>query len=244
MHLTILQVGQTPDPMQAKFGRRPEQFQKMLAQTGEDFTFETVFVLDGEPLPDPTQVEGVVITGSAASAYENLDWLEPLRAFIRAAYANGTPMLGVCFGHQIMADALGGKVEKSGKGWGIGRHTYAMTSKDDALKDLPNAVSIMASHQDQVVTPPANADTFLASEFTPYAGLVYQNGAAISVQPHPEFDKAYSLGLVELRRNDPLSDDAVRAAAQTLETPVERHELAKGLAKFLIKAGQGRKAQT
>ena len=73
------------------------------------------------------------ITGSAAGVYDDFPWLDPLRDFIRRAYAAKTPMLGICFGHQIMADALGGDVRKSEKGWGIGRHVYDV----DAAPGVP-----------------------------------------------------------------------------------------------------------
>ncbi len=82
------------------------------------FTYEVITAYGPQSLPDPARLEGVLITGSAAGVYDDLPWLEPLRAFIRATYAARTPMLGICFGHQIMADALGGDVRKVGKGVG------------------------------------------------------------------------------------------------------------------------------
>src|SRR5690606_6425235 len=104
----------------------PAMFQRMFDEAGHSFAYETVRAHDGAPLPDPAALEGIVITGSPAGVYDDLPWLAPLRAFVRDAYAARTPMLGVCFGHQIMADALGGEVRKSEKGWGIGRHVYAV----------------------------------------------------------------------------------------------------------------------
>lgn len=232
MKLTIIHVGETPAAMQKQFGRYPTQFQNMFASTGEAFDFESAFVLDGAPLPDPGALEGVVITGSAAGVYDTPTWIDPLRAFVRDAYAAKTPMLGICFGHQIMADALGGDVRKSEKGWGLGRHVYEVTANPSFMNGA-SKVAIAASHRDQVITPPAEAEAFLASEFTPNAGLIYKNGAAISIQPHPEFDVSYSRALIELRRNDPLNDQQVMETSKTLDVPVDNVEVAKGLARFL-----------
>ena len=124
-------------------------------------------------------------------------------------------MLGICFGHQIMADALGGDVRKSEKGWGLGRHVYGVTKRPAFLGgDLPE-LAIACSHQDQVIVPPAEAEVFLASDFTPNAGLVYRNGAAISLQPHPEFEDDYTLALAELRRGK-APDEVIETALASM----------------------------
>ncbi|UJQ93128.1 type 1 glutamine amidotransferase [Mariluticola halotolerans] len=237
MKLTILQVGECPAPMRQQFGRYPTHFEDMFAATGAGLTFESVYLLDGAPLPDPRNLEGVVITGSAAGVYDSLPWMDPLRAFIRDAYAAKTPTLGICFGHQIMADALGGDVRKSEKGWGLGRQVYAVKNKPGFMNGIGDAVAIAASHQDQVIAPPADAEVFLASDFTPNAGLIYRNGAAMSMQPHPEFNEDFSRGLVELRRNNPLSDDEVEAVDRSLDTPVDSPEVARGLTRFFTDRG-------
>ena len=212
MKLTIIQTGDVPAPLRQKFGPYRAMFETMFDGTGQGFSYEMVAVSDGAPLPDPAGLEGIVITGSAAGVYDQLAWLDPLRAFIRAAYGKRTPMLGVCFGHQIMADALGGDVRKSDKGWGLGRHSYGVRARPDFMRTAPSALAVACSHQDQVIVPPREAEVILASDFTPNAGLVYRNGAAMSVQPHPEFADDYAVALAELRRGsapDPLIDKAL-----------------------------------
>lgn len=231
MKLTLIMVGETPAAMRDQFERYLPQFQEMLA--GEGFEFDPVRVLDGDPLPDPAGLQGIIITGSAASVYDDRPWLNPLREFIVAAYKAKIPTLGICFGHQIMADALGGEVAKSEKGWGIGRHVYQLSGNADFMSGMPDNIAIAASHQDQVITAPKCATIFLSSDFTPNAGLIYDNGSAISMQPHPEFDHDYSEALVELRRDNPLSDDEVIAAKVTLDAPVDSKEVGKRLARFL-----------
>jgi len=202
MKITIIEVGRVPAVFQSRFEPFPQMFRSMFEETGEAFCFETVHVLDGEALPDPAQLEGIVITGSPAGVYEDHVWLDPLRTFIRGAYLDHTPMVGICFGHQIMADALGGVVRKSEKGWGLGRHSYTVMSRPDFLVDAPDVLNLYCSHQDQVIVAPDDAEVILASDFTPNAGLAYKNGKAVSFQPHPEFSDEFTKALVEIRRGN------------------------------------------
>jgi GMP synthase-like glutamine amidotransferase len=141
-------------------------------------------------------------------------------------------MLGICFGHQIMADALGGDVRKSEKGWGLGRHIYGVTTRPAHIGGNLPQFAIACSHQDQVIVPPKDATVFMASEFTPNAGLAYGNGAAMSVQPHPEFEDDYTLALAELRRGK-APEETVDAAIASLSLKSDSREVAGYLAAFL-----------
>jgi GMP synthase-like glutamine amidotransferase len=233
MKLTIIQTGEVSEALRPKFGRYPPMFARMFETAGHAFDYDIVATYDGAPFPDPAKLDGILITGSAAGVYDShLSWMEPLRAFIRSAYAQKTPMLGICFGHQIMAHALGGDVRKSEKGWGLGRHVYSVKQRPKFLGgDLPE-FAIACSHQDQVITPPAEADVFLSSAFTPNAGLAYGNGAAISLQPHPEFDDDYTLALAELRRGK-APDTTIDTALASVAIPSHSTEVAGYLGAFL-----------
>ena len=233
MKLTIIQTGEVPAPLRQKFGPYRKMFETMFDGTGQGFSYDLVAVSDGAPLPDPAGLEGIVITGSAAGVYDQLPWLDPLRAFIRNAYGQRTPMLGVCFGHQIMADALGGDVRKSDKGWGLGRHTYGVKAKPDFMRTAPAALAVACSHQDQVIVPPREAEVILSSDFTPNAGLAYRNGAALSVQPHPEFADDYTLALAELRRGK-APDAVVDKAVASIATPSHSKDMAGYIGQFFI----------
>jgi GMP synthase-like glutamine amidotransferase len=231
MKLTIIQTGEVPLPLRDRFGPYRKMFETMFDGTGQGFSYEMVPVSDGAPFPDPATLEAIVITGSAAGVYDDYPWLDPLRAFIRAAYGARTPMLGVCFGHQIMADALGGDVRKSDKGWGLGRHSYDVRTRPGFMRTAPAALAVACSHQDQVITPPADAEVILASDFTPNAGLVYGNGAALSLQPHPEFTDDYTLALAELRRGK-APDNVVETAISSIATPSHSADVAGYIGQF------------
>jgi GMP synthase-like glutamine amidotransferase len=231
MKLTIIQTGEVPEKLRPQFGPYAPMFHRMFAREGWDF--ETVRIAEGEPFPEARALDAIVITGSSAGVYDNhLAWMEPLRNFVREAYAGATPMLGVCFGHQIMADALGGDVRKSEKGWGLGRHVYDVGARPDFLGGNLPEFAIACSHQDQVIVPPQEASVFLSSEFTPNAGLLYGNGRALSVQPHPEFADDYTVALAELRRGK-TSEENIAQAVASMVRPSDSSELSEYLGAFL-----------
>ena len=231
MKLTIIQTGEVPLPLRERFGPYRKMFETMFDGTGQGFTYDMVPVSDGAPFPDPGALEGIVITGSAAGVYDDYAWLDPLRAFIRDAYGRRTPMLGVCFGHQIMADALGGDVRKSEKGWGLGRHNYDVRARPDFMRSAPAALAVACSHQDQVIIPPDEAEVILASDFTPNAGLAYRSGRALSFQPHPEFHDDYTIALAEMRRGK-APDNVVETAISSIATPSHSADVAGYIGQF------------
>ena len=235
MKLTLIQPTEVPEPLRDRFGPYAHMFHRMFAPEG--FEFETVRLTDGQPLPDPARLDAVLVTGSSAGVYDNhLSWMEPLRAFIRSAYAAKIPMVGICFGHQIVADALGGDVRKSEKGWGLGRHVYDVKSRPAPIGGTLPEFAIACSHQDQVIAPPAEAEVFLSSDFTPNAGLMYRNGRTMSLQPHPEFEDDYTIALAEMRRGkapDTLIDTAIASVSRASDS----REMAGYLGAFLRSAG-------
>ena len=192
MKLAILETGRPPGELAERFGDYPMMFQKML---GFGFETESYDVQAGE-LPDPGEHQGVLITGSPAGVYDSLPWIPNLLEFIRAA--KDSRMVGICFGHQAMAEALGGKVVKSDKGWGAGLQLYQV-SRSQPWMDGEVAIAAPASHQDQVVIQPPNSEVALESAFTPFAGLAWSDRPAISFQFHPEFSAAYAKALIEKR---------------------------------------------
>lgn len=165
---------------------------------GEVGTCRVFDVTRGALPSDVTIYEAYVLTGSPAGVYEAHDWIAGLAAFLIAARGKSR-LVGICFGHQMLAHAFGGKVIKSPKGWGIGVHPYDVVERTRWMGDDVTSISAPASHQDQVVVCPPDARVVLSSSFTPFAGLDY--GYAISFQCHPEFTTTFSRSLIELRRD-------------------------------------------
>ncbi|SFZ86412.1 GMP synthase-Glutamine amidotransferase [Devosia enhydra] len=242
MNLTIIETGEIPEPLRHRFVPYADMFGQMFARAGRPVATQTIAVHRGDPLPEPQTLDAVLITGSPAGVYDPLPWLDPLRDFIRAAYAADLPMLGICFGHQIIADALGGEVRKSEKGWGMGRHAYRVVGAPGFLPGVGESVSILCSHQDQVIVPPAEAEVFLASPFTPNDGLAYRNGRVVTLQPHPEFADDYAIALADLRRGR-APDAVVDAALASFTTPSDSPAMGRWLADWLIAAAAQKSPQ-
>ncbi len=224
MKLAILETGRPPGDLAGRFGDYPSMFERLL---GEGFQVETFDVQAGQ-LPAASDHDAILITGSPAGVYDGLAWIEPLSDFIRAA--NDRKMVGVCFGHQIMAEALGGHVVKSDKGWGAGLHRYSVVRSEPWL-DGEREIAIPASHQDQVVIPPPRTEIVAASDFTPYAALAWTDRPAISFQFHPEFDPAFAKALIE-KRYDVVPDP--NAAIASLDAPNDNSRVGGWIRRFLL----------
>jgi GMP synthase-like glutamine amidotransferase len=232
MRITIIETGRAPGRLSEDYPRYPQMFEALLSAADAGLSFETVALVDGQALPDPGGLEGVVITGSPAGVYDSTPWMDPLRDFVRGAFASRTPMVGVCFGHQIIADAMGGDVRKSDKGWGVGRHTYDVLDRRAWMADAGASLSLAVSHQDQVITPPQGAVTLARSAHTEHAMLAYSDAPVMSLQGHPEFGDEFVSALYAARRGR-LSDEQVDGAIASL---AERHDNAlvgRWMARFL-----------
>lgn len=233
MKITILETGRAPGSLAEIYPLYPDMFRSLLSGADAGLRFETVALVDGEALPDPAGIEAALITGSPKGVYDDAPWMEPLRAFVRGAASAKTPLVGICFGHQIIADALGGDVRKSPKGWGVGRHTYEIVGRRPWMADAGEHLSLGVSHQDQVITPPAGAVTLARSDHTDHAMLAYDSAPIISVQGHPEFTDGFLLALYGARRGASLTDEMADAAIESLATPEDNALVADWIARFL-----------
>jgi GMP synthase-like glutamine amidotransferase len=210
LKLGILAAGHSPRSL-AAFGDYPAMFRRLL---GEDaFEYKTYDIPAGEMPTDAHECDAWLVTGASAGVYDPEPWIEPLQGFLRRA--RGAPMIGVCFGHQVMAQAFGGRVIKSPKGWGVGLQHYEVTARRPWMDDVA-AIAVPAWHQDQVVEAPPASTVIAASAFTPIAMLAYDDFPAISIQPHPEFEPAYVAAGLE-RRKMGLDEDATLSAIGSLK---------------------------
>lgn len=220
MLIGILQTGYAPEDLQAANGDYPDMFARMLA--GHGFTFRTWKVVDMEFPASVQDAEGWLITGSRHGAYEDHAFIPPLEAFIRDIHAAHVPLVGICFGHQIIAQALGGRVEKFAGGWSVGPSDYDFGG---------DTVTLNAWHQDQVVQRPEGAEVLATSGFCENAALVYDD-RALTVQAHPEFDDRFLRGLIEKRGRGTVPDALIDRAEARLGQPNGAGTIASRIADF------------
>jgi GMP synthase-like glutamine amidotransferase len=224
MKLAILETGRPPGDLAERFGDYPSMFIRML---GPEFEIETFDVAEGQLPGDPSAHQAYLITGSPAGVYDRLPWVGPLRGFIRSATDH--KIVGICFGHQIMVEALGGHVEKSEKGWGVGLHRYSI-DRVEPWMDPVAEIAVPVSHQDQVVVQPPHTELIASSPFTPYAAFAWADRPAISFQFHPEFAPEYAKALIA-KRYDIVPDPD--AAIASLDAPNDRARVAGWIRRFL-----------
>lgn len=239
MRIGILQTGHVNADLVPEHGEYPPMFERLLG--GAETGFTTYDVTEGAFPARVDAADAWLITGSRHGAYEDLPWIAPLESFLQSAAAARRPMLGVCFGHQIMAQALGGRVEKHAGGWGCGRHRYEVVAPGAVAGGAPESVALLAIHQDQVTAPPPEAQLVARSDFCPFAAFVYGPAAApwgVSLQPHPEFDPAFLAALIAMRRGDVIPETTADAALATLDQPVDR-DWAAGWFKSHLRAALG-----
>jgi GMP synthase-like glutamine amidotransferase len=236
MKLTIIETGRPPEPIALDFPGYPFMVEALLRPHMPNLSCQVVPVIDGAALPSHEDVDAVLITGSPVGVYDPVPWIAPLKTWIREAGERAIPQVGICFGHQIMAEAFGGQAQKAPQGWGLGRHAYEV-SPGEVWMQSNNSVhkktlNLAVSHQDQVLVAPPSARVLAQSAFTPFAALVYDHAPAISFQGHPEFCRSFADALIRSRRGTRFPEALADAALESLEKPLDGDVVAGWIAAF------------
>ena len=245
MLIGILQTGKVNEALSPRYGEYPAMFEALLGRVDGRLAFRTYAVVDGEIPASPAECDGWMITGSKHGVYDDLPWIEPMKAFLREARDAGRPIVGICFGHQILAEALGGRAVKSDRGWGVGVQEYEIVRRPGWMADAPPRVAVHAIHQDQVIAVPDDAVVLARSTFCEFAMLAYGDPEApdaISIQPHPEFTADFTRALVELRAGIAIPQEQSEAALRSFGRPVDDEEIARWCVTYLRGATSRRSA--
>ncbi len=231
MRLHILELDDLGPEMAARGVRFRDLFIDWLTPALPEATFSSTLVPAGARLPAPGAYDAYMLTGSRAGVYDNLPWMQPLQDFLREAAEKGVPVGGVCFGHQIMAAAHGGVIEKARGGWNVGRQQHQVAARARALFDGAATLSALSFHQDQVTRLPVGAEVIVASERSPHGGLLY-DFPAMSVQFHPEFrPRTVTTMLDNARPGGPPADVAAMARA-SLGGALDNQRIGQAFARF------------
>lgn len=231
MHIGILQADRVDPEHRARFGDYPAMFADTLRGGMEqEATFE-FFDVRRERYPRRIEdCDGYLITGSRASVYDDDRWIARLIGFVRDLHQAAARTVGICFGHQLIAQSLGGAVGRAPGGWGVGVHTWAVVRHESWMRPAKREFRLLASHQDQVETLPPGARLLASSGFCPHAAFAVGKHM-LAVQGHPEFTKAYAKFLMHRRR--PLLGAAFDPGMRSLDQSTDADVIAGWIAGFL-----------
>lgn len=228
--VALLECDHVDGPLRHVAGDYGDMFLELFAAHAPQLTLERIDVLGGAPLPPPDAYDAVLVTGSRHGANDDLPWIDRLAGLLLQLQAAAVPTVGICFGHQLIAHALGGRVERAGVGWGLGVHRATPTDLGAAALGSARPFDLLVSHQDQVVELPPGAELLATSDHAPIAA--FRAGSLLGFQGHPEFTPAYAAALLH-SRVDRIPAQVAARAEPTLSAPTDHATVARQLAAHL-----------
>jgi len=235
MKIGILQADSVMEQFQPRHGDYPQMIDAILTQAARkidvDIVCDTYNVVAGDYPEELDSCDGYVISGSRQSVYDPDEWITRLRRFVVDLYAAKVPMVGICFGHQLIADELGGRTEAATSGWGVGAHLYDIVDEHWCMAPAMSQYRVLVSHKDQVTVLPESARLLASSEFCPNAMFTIADHV-FALQGHPEFLPGYSEDLMNMRR-DMIGEEVYRAGIGSLEYDLQSVQVAQWIVHFL-----------
>lgn len=241
MNIGLLQCDDVADDLQARHGSYPDMIRSLL-QAADPRIQLTVFACHQGQFPQQASgMDGWITTGSKCGANDDADWIKQLADFMRALWQAKQPLVGICFGHQLMAKSLGGQVVRSPRGWGLGVYPTTIVQREPWMSPwYADGLQLLASHQDQVLELPPQGRVLAQSGFCPIY-MMQVGETFLGIQGHPEFTRAYLADLLASRRGH-LDAQRLQAARHSLRQPEHGIVLAHWILNFI--RGAASKAAT
>lgn len=244
--LGIIEAGAVDKTLSDNHGNYADMILEWLRPALKPKSSVSITLYENDALLDPREADIWTISGSKHGVYENIPWLNPLKNFIVSCSSLNIPLIGICFGHQIIAEAMDGKVTKSEKGWGVGVQKYELKNILPSIKKIkerrsrksPAFYKGFAFHQDQIVKLPDNCTVIAGNDFCPNSLIAYGELAEpkiITIQTHPEFSSEYFRDLANLRRGKTIPSKLVDLALKDLECKRDNYDLALLFTSLLLK---------
>ena len=218
-----------PDALDVAGGDYPELFSALFAPFGMEVT--SYHVDEGRLPASIDECDGWITSPSRSSVLSDTGWVVELGSFVAELVARERPFAGICFGHQLLAQTLGGTVSRAPGGWGAGVQTYDVVEHRPWMDPPLDHYNLIASHEDQVIELPPGGVVLARADYCPIAAFEVGD-RAIGVQAHPEFSPELSRRLTTLRR-ELLGDEVADQALATLDRPLDRLTLVRWIANFI-----------
>ena len=232
IRIGILECDHVDSDLQDKYGDYHEMFADLVLAQDSSIEFSIYDLINDHFPVDIIACDAYIITGSRFGVYEDIPWINKAKELIKRLYEAKIPTVGICFGHQLIAASLGGKVIKAeDKGRGLGVQTWEIKSNPEWMNnELTGNLSLNACHQDQVVELPENSKVLVGSDFCPIAG--FQNNSMLGIQGHPEFDTEYTDYLFN-KHKETLDEQATQKSKDSFATPANSNFVGAWMVNFI-----------
>ena len=213
-----------------------EMFKALLEPHVADLAFRYYDACHGVLPAAPGECDAYICSGSRYSVYDERDWIAPLSGFLRKLREARVPFVGICFGHQMLAQALGGQVARAPQGWGVGVHEMSILGKEAWMRPDQPACRLQYMHGDQVLKLPPDAKVLARSEHCEVA-MFRVGETMLGIEGHPEFSGAFNGALIRARR-DRIGHETADRALAGVNGPTDSSVVGKWIAEFLGRPGE------
>lgn len=234
MKVGLLECDHVAERFRHHAGDYREMFATLWARSAPEVELHPFDVCNHQFPAEITDCDAYVCTGSRFSVYDDVVWIHTLKDFVRQLHAAEHPFVGICFGHQMLAEALGGKVARAEIGWGVGVRAIEITQAESWMQPLQTSCHLQYMHQDQVQQLPADGLVLGQSTHCPVA-LLRVGRSMLGIQAHPEFTPEYGEALL-VDRTEKIGAERTRQARESLSQATDEIVVTRWLTEFLKQA--------